>query len=90
MGKNTKIFSFTIFRKKTLIGAKLFRIRFYKIYGFIRVYDKTRYLVLFVAEEHDFIYSKIRYLRGEKGSIVYNISQKYPKIRVDLYDSLQK
>ena len=32
---------------KTLIYAKPFRIRFDKIDGFIRVYDETRYLVLF-------------------------------------------
>ena len=30
---------------KTLIGAKPLRIRFDKVDGFIRVYDRTRYLV---------------------------------------------
>ena len=32
---------------KTLIGAKPLRIRFNKVDGLIRVYDGTRYLVLF-------------------------------------------
>ena len=35
---------------------------FHKIDGFIRVYDGSRYLVLFVLEEYDAIYNRIRYL----------------------------
>ena len=35
---------------KTLIGFKPWYIRFDKIDGFIRVYDGTRYLLLFGAE----------------------------------------
>ena len=35
--------------------AKPLRIRFDKINGFIRIYDGTRYLVLFVSEKHDSI-----------------------------------
>ena len=41
---------------KTLIGAKLLRISFEKINGFIRVYDQTRYLVLFGPEKYDTIF----------------------------------
>ena len=44
---------------KNLVAAKTFRIRFDKIDGFIRVYDGTRYLVLFGSEKYDFIYYKI-------------------------------
>ena len=40
---------------KTLINAKHLHIRFDKIDGFIRVYDGTRYLVLFGSEKNDFI-----------------------------------
>ena len=48
-----------------------------KIYGFIRVYDGTRYLVLFGTEKYDFIYNRIRYLRvGVKSGITYVISHK--------------
>ena len=32
---------------KNFMGAKPFRIRFDKIYGFIKIYDAARYLVLF-------------------------------------------
>ena len=41
---------------KTLVGAKLLRIRFEKINGFIRVFDQTRYLVLFGPEKYDIIF----------------------------------
>ena len=34
---------------KTLIGTKPLRISFDKINGFIRIYDRARYLVLFGA-----------------------------------------
>ena len=45
---------------KTLIGHKPLRIGFDKIDEYIiRVYDGTRYLVLFGAEKYDFIYSRI-------------------------------
>ena len=35
---------------------------FHKIDGFIRVYDGSRYLVLFALEEYDDIYNRIKYL----------------------------
>ena len=38
---------------KTLIGAKQMRVRFDKVDRFIRVYNGTRYLVLFGAEKCD-------------------------------------
>ena len=40
---------------KNLIGAKRLHIRFDKIDGLIRVYDGTRYLVLFGSEKYDSI-----------------------------------
>ena len=51
---------------KTLMGAKLLRIRFDNIHGFIRVYDGTRYLTLFGAEKYDSIYNRIRSCRSKK------------------------
>ena len=45
---------------------RLLRIRFDKIDDFIRVYDRTRYLVLFRSEKCKSIYNKIRYLIGVK------------------------
>ena len=50
---------------KTSIDSKPLRIRFDKIDGYIRIYDGTRYLVLFGSENFDFIYNRIRYFIGE-------------------------
>ena len=57
-----------------MIGAKPLRITFDKVDRFIRVYDGTRYLVLFGREKYEFIYNS-RYLRyiGAKISITYAI-----------------
>lgn len=49
---------------KTLIGPKPLRIKIEKIDVLIRVYDRSRYLVLNVPEKYDFIYNKFRYLIG--------------------------
>ena len=51
---------------KNLIGLKPLRIRFGKIDGFIKIYDGTRYLVLFFSEKYDVIYKRIRYLLSLK------------------------
>ena len=71
-----------------MIDAKLLRIRFDKIDGFIKVYDGTRYLVLSRSEKYDFTYHKFRYLTGIKSDNTYVISHNYAKFKVDSYDSL--
>ena len=48
----------------SLIGARLFCIRFNKADGFITVYDGSRYLVLFSPEKCDVIFDRIRYVIG--------------------------
>ena len=53
-----------------------------------RVFDGTRYLVLFGRQKNDFIYNKIRYLVGVKASITYVVSHNYAKIKINSYDSL--
>ena len=53
----------------TLIGSKPLRIRFDKTDGFIKIYDGTRYLILFDSEKYDAIYSRIRYITSLKSSI---------------------
>ena len=73
---------------KTLIGSKPLRIRFDKIDGFIRIYDRTRYLTLFGSEKHNAIYDKIRYLISLKSGIIYIFSHYFTKIKIDSYDSL--
>ena len=63
-------------------------IRFNKIDEFIKVYDGTRYLVLFGSEKYDFIYNRIRYIISIKSGIIHIIFHNYAKIKVDSYDSL--
>ena len=52
-----------------------------KIDGFMRIYDGTRYLILFGSEKYDANSKKT-------SSITYVFSHYYVKIRVDSYDSL--
>ena len=77
---------------KNLIGTKPLCIRFNRIYGFIRVYDGTRYLLLFESEKYDLIYYRIRYLIGVESGIMYVVSDSDAKIIVGPCDclSLQK
>ena len=56
--------------------------------GFIRVYDGTRYLVLFRSEKYGSICNRIRYLISVKSGVTYIISYNYAKIRVDSYNPL--
>ena len=76
-----------LYKKKIRLRLDSFRIRFDKIGEFIRVYDGTRYSVLFGSEKYDFIYDRIRYLKSIKSSITYIISHNYATIKVDRYDS---
>ena len=47
---------------KTLICAKPLRVGFNKVDRLIRVYDRTKYLVLFGPERYGSIYDRIRYI----------------------------
>ena len=71
-----------------MIVAKPIRIRFDKVDWFIRVYDGTRYFVLFGPEKCDVICNRIRCLIGQKSSITYVISHNYARIKSDSLDSL--
>ena len=73
---------------KNLIDSNLLSIRFYKINGFIRIYDGNRYLVLFGSEKYGSIYNRIWYLISVKSGIPYIISHYYAKSKVDSYDFL--
>ena len=70
---------------KDLIDPKPLRIRFDKIYGFIRIYYGTRYLALFGSEKYDAFYDRTRCLISR---ITYIFSLYFAKIIVDCYDSL--
>ena len=56
---------------KNLICTKPLRIRFNEVDRNIRVYDGTRYIVLFRPEKYDVIYNRIRYLVSQKSDIIY-------------------
>ena len=74
--------------KNTLAGPKHLRIRFDKIDGFIKVFNRTRYLTWFGSEKCHVIYNKIRQLICRKTSITNVFSNYYAKIKFDSYDSL--
>ena len=57
-----------------MIGTELLNISFYKTVGFIRVYNGTRYLVLFGSGKNESIYNRISYLIGVKSGIAYVFS----------------
>ena len=71
---------------KNLIGAKPLRIMFNKVDEFIRVYDGTRYLVLFGPEKYDAIYNRIKYVISQKNGITFVFSHNYAKIKIDSCD----
>ena len=73
---------------KTLIDPKALRMRFYKIDGFIRIYDGTNYLALFDSEKYDAIYNRMRYIISLKSDITYIFSHNFAKIKIDSFDSL--
>ena len=73
---------------KTVTDAKPVRIRFDKVDEFVRVYDGTRYLLLFGLEKYIAIFSRIRYLIGEKSGITYAFSHNYATKKADLNDFL--
>ena len=59
------------------------RIWLEKIDGFIKIYDKISYLVLFSLERYNAIDDRINYLISEKSGITYNINHNFARIRID-------
>ena len=64
---------------KTLIGPDPLRIRFSRVYRFIRVYYGTRYLVLFGPGKYDVIYNN-RYIISQKSGFAYVFFDNYAKL----------
>ena len=74
---------------RTLIGLKPLWIRSNKIYGFIKIYDGSKYLVLVSPEKYNAIYNRNRYLLiSLKSSITHIFFHYFAKIKVDSHDSL--
>ena len=68
-----------------MIGVKPLFIRFNKVTGFIKVYDRTIYFA-FSSEKCDAIYNRIRYLVSQKSGITYVFFHNYAIIKIDSYD----
>ena len=66
-------------------SAKPLCIRFDKTDGFDKIYDGTRYLVLFGPERYREIYDWFNYIIS---GVTYIISYNFAKIKTDSYDSL--
>ena len=73
---------------KTLIVPKPMRIRFHQIDGVIKIYGRTKYLVLLGPEKYDAIYNRIRYLISLQSGIPNVFSHYHAKIKVDSFDYL--
>ena len=63
-------------------------IRFDKVNGFIRVYDRNWFVVLLGFEKYNAIYDRIRYLIGLKYGITLVYPYNFGKIKIDLEDDL--
>ena len=74
---------------RTLIGGKPLRIGVTDgtRYNFImKLYNGTRYLVLFGPEKCNTIYNWIRFFISQKIGIIYGFSHIYARIKGDSYD----
>ena len=71
------------------MDAKLLSIRFDKLDGFIKIYDGTRYVVVFDPKRYDAIYNRIRYLVSKKSAVTYIINHNFTRIKIDSYNSLK-
>ena len=81
--KSYKNFSVYNISYKGFIDSKPLHIRFDRVDGFIKVYNGTRYLVLFGSEKCDSICDRIRHLISVKSGITYILSRNYATTKVD-------
>ena len=73
---------------KTYMGSKPLCIRFHEIDGFIKIYDRIRYLLLFGSKLHNAISNRIRYLISKKSDITDSINHNFARIKIDSVNSL--
>ena len=66
---------------KNSICSKSLQLRFDKIDGFIRIYDRSKYLLLLDPEKCDAVYKKIKYLINIKSGITDVFSHYYENQR---------
>ena len=72
------------------MGAKHLHTRFSKVNGFIRIYDGTKYLVLFSSEKYYAIFNRVRYLMRVKSGITYVVSRYYANIKYGFFTFRKK
>ena len=70
---------------KNLVGSKPLSILFDKVHGFIRIYDGTRYLILFGSKKYDAINDRVRYLINLKMCIANIFTHYFSKAKVDIF-----
>ena len=58
-------------------------VRFDEINGFIKIYDRTKYLVLFGDGFYDEFFDRIKYLISKKGGITDSNNHNFAGIRID-------
>ena len=73
---------------KTSTGAKPLRIRYNKIDGFIKIYNRIRYLVLFDSGWFDKICDRNKYFISEKNGATDSINHNFARIRIHSCSSL--
>ena len=78
----------TIFWFLRFDTAKSFRIRFDNVKVFIRVYNGTRYLILYGPGKKDAIYKKNNYLISQKKGVKCAFYFNCARIKIALCDSL--
>ena len=88
MKNHTKVFLFITFCIKICLVQNLLRSRMDKVNGFFRVYDGTRYLVIFEPKKHNDIFNMIRHLIGVKSGITYVISNNCSKTKIGSFNFL--
>ena len=69
--------------RRRLSELRPMRIRFDKIDGFIRLYERTRHLVLFDREKYYTIYNSIGYFINTEKGITLVLSHNYAGIKVN-------
>ena len=72
------------------MGAKHLHTRLAKVNGFIRIYDGTKYLVLFSPEKYYAIFNRVSYLMRVKSGITYIISRYFANIKYGFFTFRKK
>ena len=73
---------------KSFMGSIALRIRFDEIDGFIKIYDRVRYLVFFGRRWYDEICDGMKYLISVKSGITDSINHNFARIGIASYNSL--